>query len=179
MTNLEYIYNEMKDIEGKTPVLLIGGASVLFKKMYKGLIIDLVTTSDTKDFLMDYYDVELEKPVVIDNVDRFYNDSLLLKIIENNKCKFILLAEVDCVSTPLLSRIKTIIKLPYDLNFSNNNLPIDEILSKVITDDLTGDELDKYLAENKPEYLPIFDKVKKSKYLDKIIGIFGGLDNKV
>lgn len=38
MNKINYIYEEMKDITNKTPILLIGGAAFIFRRIYKGNI---------------------------------------------------------------------------------------------------------------------------------------------
>lgn len=92
MNNYEYIYNELKDIKGKTPILLIGGASIIFKQIYKDTIYRIENTEDVKELISNFYNINYDK--------------ILLKLIEEIKLPLILLASEDNISIPLYSRIK-------------------------------------------------------------------------
>lgn len=173
MTNIELVYNTMKDIRGKTPALLIGGASILFKRLYQGNIYHLANTEDVKNFIAEFYKVDLEKPIVIEDISLLYRDSMLLKFIEESKTPLILLATED-VSEPLQSRVKTILKFPIDTEFGCTFTPILEANNYINENELVGKELEKYIAENCPNiaYLKDLD-LRRNK--DKIIQILGGL----
>jgi len=177
MTNLEYIYETMKDIKGKTPILLIGGASVIFKKIYRGNIYQVYNTEEVKDFLMQFSNVEYDKPIVLEDISAIQRDSVLLKLVEETTIPLILLASKDNITLPLHSRIKTTIKLPLEPS-KCSFVSILEAHEYITNNELTGDEFDSYIADNCPELALAYDSMKNRKYKDKIIQILGGLNTK-
>lgn len=176
MTRIEYIYNILKDIKGKTPVLLVGSAGFLFKRLYKGRINRIENTEDAKELISTYYDIEYDKPVVIEDISLLYRDSILLKLVEEIKLPLILIASEDNISVPLQSRIKTYIKYPNDLNIECKNQGILETQQYIDENELQGKELDKYLADNCPILALHYDSMKMRKNKDKIVQILGGLE---
>lgn len=175
MTRIEYIYSIMKDVTNKTPVLLIGGAATIFKRLYKGNIYRFENTDDVKDFITNFYNVEYNKPIVIEDLSLLYRDSLLLKMIEEIKLPLIMLASEDNLSIPLYSRVKTCIKFPQDDDTKCNNISILEAQQHISEEELTGRDLDKYLSENCPDLAKLYRDVKLRKNKDKIIQIIGGI----
>src|SRR5574344_389008 len=95
MTRIEYVYNTMKDVTNKTPVLLVGGAALLFKRMYRGNIYRLENTEEVKNFISEFYNIEYNKPIVVEDISLLYRDSILLKLVEEIKLPLILLASED------------------------------------------------------------------------------------
>lgn len=171
-----YIYDTMKNIKNKTPVLLIGGASLAFKKMYTGNIYHLENTEDIKELISSFYGITLEKPLVIEDLSLLYRDTLLLKFIEESKIPLILLASEDNISIPLQSRIKTYIKYPS----KNINCIYQKILDSqnyIIEHDLTGSDLDEYIADNCPDLARINRLIINRKNKDKLIQILGGIQD--
>lgn len=175
MNRYEYIYNFMKDIKDKTPILLIGGASIIFKRMYKGPIQYIENTSDAKELISTYYNIEYNKPLVVEDVSLLYRDSILLKLIEEIKIPLILLASEDNLSVPLYSRMKFCIKFPIDENTGCSFLSIKEAQIQINQDNLTGRDLDKYLAENCPDLALLYKDIEIRKNKDKLIQILGGI----
>lgn len=173
MTKVEIVYNTMKDVTDKTPVLLVEGAAFIFKRLYKGNIYRLENTEDVKEFITNFYDVEYDKPIVVEDLSNLYRDSMMLKIIEEIKLPLILLASRDNLSTTLQSRIKTYLKFPNDDCFTNSNISIKEAQQYIVNKDLKDEELDKYLAENCSDLAFIYEKVKTKKNKDKLIQILG------
>lgn len=177
MNRAEFIYETMKDVTNKTPVLLIGGAMQLYKMMYKGNIYRLENTEDVKEFISNFYGIEYNKPIVIEDISLLYRDNILLKLIEETKVPLILLASEDNISVPLQSRIKTYIKYPSDYNFECNFIPILEAQQYIDENELSGRALDKYIAENCPKLALLYDSMKLRKNKDKLIQIIGGLEH--
>lgn len=175
MTRIEYVYNMMKDVQGKTPILLVGNAMYIFKRLYKGNVYKLENTESIKKFISDFYDVRFDKPIVIEDVSFFYRDTILLKLVEEIKLPLILLASKDNVSEALQSRIKTFIKFPNDNELGCNFSSILESHNYIKDNELTFDDRDKYIAENCPELFDIYKKLEKTKNQDKIIQLLGGL----
>lgn len=175
MNNIEYIYNEMKDIKGKTPILLVGGASFIFKQIYKDIIHRIENTDDTKELISNFYNIEYDKPLIIEDISLLYKDSIMLKLIEEIKTPLILLASEDNISIPLYSRMKTVIKFPIDNKTECNFISIKEAQIHITQEELTGRQLDKFLAENCPELALIYKDIEIRKNKDKLIQILGGL----
>lgn len=175
MTNADYIYNTIKDLKGKTPVLLVGGAMITFKLMYKGNIYRLENTEDIKDFITNFSGVDYRKPIVIEDISMLYRDSVLLKFIEDTRIPLVLLASEDNISIPLQSRIKTYIKFPIDDSSGCNFQPILDTQAIIDEKELTGRDLDKYIAENCPQLALIYKDIERRKNKDKLIQIIGGI----
>lgn len=177
MTKAEYIYNTMKDVTNKTPILLIGGAMHIFKMMYKGNIYKIRTTEEVKEFITNFYGVDYDKPIVVEDISLLYRDTMLLKLIEETKIPLILLASEDNMTKQFHSRIKLMIKYPLDLNYKCSFTNILDANDYINNEKLTGKDLDTYIANNCPELALIYDTVKHKKNKDKIIQIIGGLEN--
>lgn len=176
MTRIEYVYNMMKDnIKEKSPVLLVGGAAIIFKRIYKGNIYRVYNTEDIKEFITNFYNIEYDKPLVVEDLSILHNDSLLLKMIEESKTPLIFLATEDNLSIPLQSRMKTYIKFPIDSDFSCSFIKIREAQEYIDNNDMSTEELDKYLAENCPDLAFLYRDTRTKKYKDKLIQIYGGL----
>lgn len=177
MTNYEYIYETMKDVTGKTPILLIGGASVIFKKIYQGNIYQVYNAEEAKDFLMQFSNTEYDRPIVVEDISAIQKESVFLKLVEETTIPLILLASKDNITLPLHSRIKTTIKLPLDSS-KCSFISMLEAHEYITNNELTGDEFDTYLADNCPELALAYDSMKNRKYKDKIVQILGGLKSK-
>lgn len=179
MNKIELIYNTMKNIKDKTPILLIGGAAYLFKRMYTGNIYRLENTEDVKEFISNFYGIKYNKPIVVEDISLFYRDNIILKLVEEIKLPLILLASEDNISVPLQSRIKTRLKFPSDNDFGCSFTNILEAQQHIDNEELSGRALDKYIAENCPELAFLYDDMKMRKNKDKLIQILGGIkDNK-
>ncbi len=176
MTRLDYIYQTLKDIKGKTPVLLVGGAAILFKMIYKGNIYKIYNTEDAKELITNFYGVKYNKPIVIEDISALYRDTILLKLVEEIKLPLILLASEDNVSVPLQSRIKTYIKYPKDLDFKCDFIPILDAQEYIDERNLTGLELDNFIASHCPDLAMYYKMMEVRKNKDKIIQIIGGLE---
>lgn len=171
MTQIEYIYNIMKDIKDKTPILLLGSAGILFKQIYKGPIIRIENTEEAKELITTYSNIEYNKPLVIEDIGLLYRDSILLKLIEEIKIPLILISLKDNLSIPLYSRMKTVVKLPLDQETNCNFIDIKSAIQYVNQENLEGYVLDKYLAENCPDLLFTYNRIKKCKNKDKLLQI--------
>lgn len=178
MTKIEVVYNTMKNIKDKTPILLIGGAAYLFKRIYKGNIYHLENTEDVKEFISNFYGIEYNKPIVVEDLSLFYRDSIILKLIEEIKLPLILLASEDNISIPLQSRIKTRLKFPVDDDCGCTFTKILEAQQYIDDEQLSGRSLDKYIAENCPELAFLYEDMKMRKNKDKLIQILGGIKDK-
>jgi len=176
MTDLEYMYENLKSIKNKTPLLIIGKGVPLFKKMYKGNIYNLTSLEDVREFISEFSEVELDFPIVIEDVSNLYRDSSLLKLIEESKFPLVMLASKDNLSDALMSRTKYILKIP-ETNDSIELVSISQASADLKDKDWSQEEVNKYLADNCPQLLVLNDRIKKMKNKDKIIQIFAGLEH--
>lgn len=179
MNRYEYIYNIMKDVTNKTPILLVGQAMNIFKEMYKGNIYRLENTEEAKEFISNFYNIEYNKPIIVEDISLLYRDNILLKLIEEIKLPLILLASEDNISIQLQSRIKTYIKFPVDNDFGCSFISILEAQQYINEHELSGKALDKYLAENCPELVELNSRLKLRKNKDKLIQLIGGLKHNI
>lgn len=163
------LYENIKSIKSKTPLMLVGGAVTMFKKMYRGNIYKITNPDETRDFVANFYGLELDKPVVLEDISllSYSTQFLLLKLIEEAKFPVVILTLQDKVSPIILSRIKTYIKFPLDfdtgctfMSIPDTQAELDKMIEdgKMTFDDKEGTE--KFYAENCPELL----------YLDKGMG---------
>ena len=176
MTDLEYMYENLKSIKNKTPLLIIGKGVPLFKKMYKGNIYNLTSLEDVREFISEFSEVELDFPIVIEDVSNLYRDSSLLKLIEESKFPLVMLASKDNLSDALMSRMKYILKIP-ETNESIELVSISQASAELKDKDWSQEEVNKYLADSCPQLLVLNDRIKKMKNKDKIIQIFAGLEH--
>lgn len=174
MTRIEYIYNIMKDVTNKTPILLIGNAMYIFKKLYRGHIYHIENTEDAKNIISKFYGVSYEKPIVIEDISFLYRDTILLKLIEDIKLPIILLSTEDNISNTLKSRINTFIKFPND-TVKCEYIKVLDALEYIEQTELKNESLDKYIAEFCPEIARLNYKMKNRKNKDKLLQILGGL----
>ena len=177
MTDREYVYENLKTIKNKTPLIIIGERAIyIFKRMYSGNIYKLENFTDVRDFISEFSGIELNFPVVIEDISKLYRDTPLLKLVEDSKFPLVLLASQDNLSNAMMSRVKTIIKLP-DEDYKCSLSSIQSALSELKDKELSKEENIKYLAENCPQLLVLQDKIKKIKNKDKITQIYAGLEN--
>ena len=177
MTDAEYMYENLKSIKNKTPLLIIGEKAIyIFKQMYKGNIYTLENSVDVRDFITEFSDIDLSFPIVIEDISKLYRDTPLLKIVEDSKFPLVMLASQDNLSNAMMSRVKTIVKIP-DENYRCNMISMETAVSELKDKELSKEETIKYLAENCPQLLFLQDKIKKMKNKDKIIQIYSGLEH--
>lgn len=163
-------------ISQNSPVLLIGKAVSLFKRMYKDPIRELKNTADVKEFIEEYAGKSFPKPVVISDIGYLQKQAafLLLKLVEEAKFPVIILSTEDKVDSILLSRIKRIVKFPLDENTNNKMMDISLAYNEVYEEKKVMNKM-KYYAENCPQMYKLENDVPYSKYRNSVIEILGGL----
>lgn len=176
MTDLEYMYENLKSIKNKTPLLIISKAVSLFKKMYRGNIYNLNSLEDVREFISEFSGVALDFPIVIEDVSNLYRDSSLLKLVEEASFPLVLLASKDNLSNAMMSRMKSILKIPETIE-EHSFISINQALADIKSNDWSQDEITKYTAYHCPQLLVIQDRIKKMKNKDKILQIFAGLEH--
>ena len=177
------LVNVFKNVPEKSPVLLVGGAVSLFKRMYKGMIYSLYNINDVRTFVSRFSDISFDKTVVVEDIGRLDKQSsfILLKLVEESKFPMVLLSYKDNISDILMSRIKTYIKFPISDNTSCKFLSVSEAqsdlcdeLGRITVDD---DALVTYCAENCPVFYDLHLKTmrlsNKGKYFELLGGSYG------
>lgn len=142
MSELEYFKKVLVNIKEKTPILFMEKASELFLKIYRGEVFTIDPETKEEDikrlrenllYIPDDYFVVIKDISILGT----HFLSSLLKLIEESKAKFILLASLDInqKSAPMLySRMKYIVKLPWDSNTNNILLKTGEALRNLNED---------------------------------------------
>lgn len=186
MTNLEKTQCEKiievlnpSNISNSSPVLLIGKAVSLFKRMYKDPIRELKNTADVKEFVEEYTGLECPKPVVISDIGYLQKQTafLLLKLVEEAKFPVIILSTEDKVDSILLSRVKRIVKFPLDEITDNKLIDISDAFNEVYNNDEAKImNKVKYYAENCPQLYQLECEIPYSKYRNGMIELLGGLE---
>ena len=145
----------------KTPLLLIGYAAKLFRDEYRGEIYHIENNEDLKEIMSYVMYNDYNNLIVLDDISLIQDKSLLLKFIEDAQFQLIMLASQDKFDRTFLSRIKLILKYPYDTKTEYIQNNINDILGRIEQNkDLKND---KFLAENSPELYYYF--LRTSSYV--------------
>lgn len=180
----KYLINAISNIKEVSPVLLIGGAASLFKKLNKTHSIIVVNnTQQVRDFVSEYMGMSYTQPVIISDVGQLQYDAafILLKLIEESKFPIILLSSRDRISRILLSRIKTIIKFPIDANTGSNLLSPKEATEMLASTQgssegevkMSKNEMDKFYAEESPMLYHVTKNTPYTHNRDMLIEMMG------
>ena len=150
----------LSNIREKSPALLVDRAAVLFKENYSGEIYSVETQEELKNFVETFSNMEYSGILVVEDISKVYDLSTLLKFLEEIKTPIILLAYKDSanINSVILSRVKTLIKFPYDMSKSKS-IPAKDAIS-LWNQDL---DQDKFYADESPELYYL--KAKSSKYV--------------
>jgi hypothetical protein len=101
------------DVAKWAPCLLIGQASIDYKRLHQGPICMVHNLDEVRDVISRYTFVKaLDHPLVIDDL-AYLNGraiSLLLKLIEESQFPIVLLSTHDRIGPVILSRVKTVVK---------------------------------------------------------------------
>lgn len=147
----EEMFKKLKGIADKSPVLLVNKAALIFKEGYSKEIYHVENQDELKELVERFTNTPYSGLLVIDDISRVWDLSVLLKFLEEATFPIVLLAykDTDTLSTTLLSRIKTYIKYPYDVvstNLTNAREALD--LWKVEQD---KSNQDRFYAQESPE----------------------------
>lgn len=167
----QYLANLLtKDLINKYRVtLLLGEASKVFKSIYAGSIITIITAEDVRDFI-DNYSKTSEDILVFEDISlmNIQVQAYLLKYLECDYRPLVVLASSDNLSPVLLSRFNKIIKLPVESKIDFVKLDAflaeheQDLKSNYILPDLKEDSL-KYC----PEYYYNYKKLEIAKHENK------------
>lgn len=103
--------------------LLIGDSVELFKKIYKGPLYTITKADEVKEFINNHQ-IPDDKPLVFEDISLMTSNvqTYLLKFIEEPPTPLLILASRDNVSPIILSRCRTIIKIPSSIVPKNKEL---------------------------------------------------------
>lgn len=152
----------MNDAKRKSPILLLGKASRIFKQYYKNPIMSITEN----DIL-----VENDSNLVIISLETGKISRQLDNFIRKSTKSFIILYDKEDISRELLSLACYIIKLPSKLTSGSNLLTPNEALDKLKT--LEDVVMESFYTEFSPSLK--FSEKKVSTYIskNKIIKIIG------
>lgn len=175
MSNRDIVINFMSSIKGRTPILLLSKAARIFKSIYDGRIYD-VKNIDDMNLIRDMSISRLHKAVVLEDLSSLYTDEDILKLIEESSLQFILLAYRDSLSEVLMSRCKSILKIPdidiFNCNYTNKLTAYNNITQS----NLYGDTMNMYLAENCPSLMRDIIDTQFLKYKERVVSILANME---
>lgn len=151
--------------ENKVTILL-GQASQVFKQIFTGDYHTLTSADDVKQFISDYM-IPNDKPLVFEDLSVLTSQvqTYLLKFIEEPPTPLVILASKDNISPIILSRCKSIIKLPNTLKRGNQNITtfINNYEEDIINNKLTSDQV----YSKCPDYLYYETQTKQDSHKSK------------
>lgn len=164
------------NIQNTCPALLVGKAALLFKQMYKGIVVELKNTAEVRDFISSYMGIESSRPVVISDIGYLPKQAsfLLLKLVEESKFPVILLSVEDKVNSILLSRVKKVVKFPVNEKSDNSLCGLKEAYEQVYGEEKKTINEIQFAAENCPQLYQLTSEVPYNKYRNKVISVLGG-----
>lgn len=175
---IEYIYSKIKGIKEKSPALLMERAAILFEENYSGNIYTIETDEDLLEIIDTFSGTEFSGILVIKCINYIKDIILVNKFLDsiNFPVIFLVLYDSNMISEELISRMQTVVKIPYTVGESKL-LPgregINELkmqIHQVDKSDIKTLEERIYATES-PEYYYL--KSKSSRYVcnDKIVDL--------
>lgn len=116
--------------QARYPLVVIGSASVDFRRAYEGKIDKIKDIEELREFVAYYSNIKtLNRPVVIDDLSFLpgASEGVLLKFLEETQLKVIVLSTYDKLSPVILSRVRMVIKYYRDKVTSEFLKPYDGI----------------------------------------------------
>lgn len=158
----EEMFKKLKGIRDKSPVLLVGKAALMFREDYSKEIYRVESQSDLKELVERFTNTPYSGLLVIEDLSKVWDMSVLLKFLEEATFPVILLAYKDNVniSSTILSRIKTYIKYPYDKSNSNLTNARDALDIWKVEQDKS--DQDRFYAQESPELYYL--RIKSTRY---------------
>lgn len=156
------MFKKLKGIRDKSPVLLVGKAALMFREDYSKEIYRVESQSDLKELVERFTNTPYSGLLVIEDLSKVWDMSVLLKFLEEATFPVILLAYKDNVniSNTILSRIKTYIKYPYDKSNSNLTNARDALDIWKVEQDKS--DQDRFYAQESPELYYL--RIKSTRY---------------
>ena len=159
----EELFNKLVNIRDKSPVLLVEEAAVIFRSGYSKEVYTVSEQSELKEVVETFTNNIYNGLLVIEDISKVWDMSVLLKFLENATFPIILLAYKDSIniSSTILSRIKTYIKIPYSKVNSNLTSAKDALGLWNMEQDKS--DQDKFYAQESPELYYL--RLKSSRYI--------------
>ena len=156
------LYNLLKGIRDKSPVLLVEKAALVFRENYHKEVYRVDNQKELKELVEAFTNISYTGLLVIEDISKIYDLSVLLKFLEETNTAVVLLAYQDCasISSTLLSRVKTYVKAPYypiNSNLTNAKDAID-----LWNMEQNKQDQDMFYAQESPELYYL--KTKSSRY---------------
>lgn len=175
MKEYEVFKSAIKNLKDKTPIVFMEKAAEIFSSIYTGEVYTIDPENKEQDIrnLREYLSTLPDyRYVVIGDLgilSRHYLSNLL-KLIEESNLKFIFLTYRDNLDSIFLSRMKYVVKIPYDMN-TNNTL---QKISEVLKNSADGTDTDIVCAEECPELYSLNYLTRYCKLKNKYINFLGG-----
>ena len=175
MSNRDLVIQFMSNIKGRTPILLLAQAAEIFKNLYSDRVYNIKNEEDLED-IQNLNISRIRKPIVVEDISSLYNDEDILKLIEESNLQFILLAYRDNLSETLMSRCKSMLKIPSIEINQCNYISKKSALSTIETFDNDYTRTNKFLMENCPDLMRDMIDIQQVKYKDRLINIIANME---
>lgn len=178
---LDTLIDKLSNIREKTPMLLLEKASTIFRNNYRGEIYSIEGVDAARELVEKFYGLPIDKLIVISLDNITYTNktlSIMLKFIEDSIYNnLVFLSSEDIISSTFMSRIKYIVKIPFNKGANNKLLSASEAQSYYNTIRKHGNRdrsIDMIFAEESSDlyhYYYITQKyILKSKYIS-LLGV--------
>ena len=157
------LLSRLINIREKSPVLLIELAATLFREEYSKEVYTINNQEELRSLIETFSNTPYDGLLVIEDISKVYDLSVLLKFLEETKTPVILLAYRDGnnINNTILSRIKTLVKFPYG-NANSNLISAREGLDLWKVEQTRQDQ-DRFYASESPELYYL--KTRTGKYV--------------
>ena len=158
----DQLYTRLNGIKDKSPVLLVEEAAVIYREGYSKEVYRVENQAELKELVERFTNTPYNGTLVIEDLSKIYDMSVLLKFLEETTTTVVLLAykDTDTLTTTIKSRVKTYVKYPYarsNSNLTNARNALD--MWKVEQD---KSDQDRFFAQESPELYYL--KLKSSRY---------------
>lgn len=175
MSNRDLVIQFMNSIKGRTPILLLAKAAKIFKDIYSGRIYNIKNEDDVLD-INNMNISKLNKAVVVEDISSLYTDEDILKLIEESNLQFILLAYKDNLSETLMSRCKSVLKIP-DIEIKQcAYISEKSALSTINSGKMNADASNLYMMENCPSLMRDMIDTQFLKYKERLVNILANME---
>lgn len=175
LSERDEVINFMKEIDGRTPILLIGKAAYIFKRIYRGRIYQMNNLDDI-EIINNMNIAKLNKVVTLFDVSFMTNTENMLKLVEETSCRLILLASRDNLPETIISRCKNILKIPFAESKELNLIKKKDAYNMLANSEDTLDEKTLFIAENRPSLMLDLEDTKELRYKDRIRSILSNIE---
>lgn len=165
---LKAIMSKLDNARAKTPILLVSKAAALFKQYYKNNIVVFNTRLDLNQFDAPTNTLQI---IELNNIDGYID--LLLNFIDMNDYYLVLLIDEKDIDKRLLSKVKVVIKSPYNGEGSCAILTPNQAIDKLKTLDTPEDN--SFYASYSPSLKYLKNNASSYVSTNKIIQLVGDI----